>query len=436
MENAMENVTNPTTQTSCPISGPSPQIRSTQVACPMSGKSGSEPLPSFPMPRQHPLDPPPQYRELSGDRPMFRVQTQQGHQAWVVTRHDDVRAILLDPRFSSDPRTPGFPTYITGELPPPPGFFLQLDAPDQTRLRRLVSREFVTSEMEKLRPRMQQILDELLDQMEASGRSADLVKSLAFPMAARVICELLAVPFEDTSVFVTLTDIVLDRSSTAEQAMKAAMELMAYFDRLVTARKEQRGGGDILSRLVDQGAELDASHQELVGLAALLLLSGYDTMAQAIGLGVTVLLRNPEQKQAMMEDEALVGPAVEELMRYLTINHSGLPRAAMADVEIGGQLIRAGDGVLVMINAANRDERVFERPDDFDIRREGLERHTAFGHGLHKCVGLTLARLELATVLSGLFRRLPGLKLAGSLEDLSFRHEMVLYGVRALPVVW
>lgn len=405
--------------------------------CPATAMKPPMDLPSFPMPRACPLDPPPQYRELSRDRPIFKVRTtQRDQEAWVVTGHEEVRAILMDPRFSSDPRSPGFPTYITGDLPPPPGFFLQHDPPDQTRLRRLVSREFVMAQMEKLRPRMQEILDELIDGMEASGRSADLVAALAFPMAARVICELLAVPFEDSAVFVTLTDTVLDRSSTAEQAMAAAMELMAYFDRLVTARKATRGGDDILSRLVDQATEADASHQELVGLAALLLLSGYDTMAQVIGLGVMVLLMNPEQKAAMMADASLVGPAVEELMRYLTINHSGLPRAAMADVEIGGELIRAGDGVLVMLNAANRDERVFERPDDFDIHRKGLERHVAFGHGLHKCIGLTLARIELTTVFTGLFRRLPALRLDSSLDDLNFRHEMVLFGVRALPVTW
>jgi cytochrome P450 len=393
--------------------------------------------PSFPMPRSNPLDPPPEYRVLAAERPIFRVKTPRDRFAWVVTRHDDVRAVLLDRRFSSDPRSPGFPTYLTGDLDPPPGFFLQLDPPDQPRLRKLVNREFVIGEMEKLRPRMQVILDELIDKMIAQGSSADLVRQLAYPMAATVICEMLKVPYEDHAVFVSLTDTVLNRSSTAEETARAATDLMAYFDRLVTMRKQERGPAeDILGRLVCHEGDNELSHIELVGLAALLLLSGYDTMAQMIGLGVLVLLLHPDQLAEVRADPSLVPQTVEELLRYLSINHSGLPRAALEDVEVGGQLIRAGDGVLVMINAANRDQTAFDRPDEFDIHRRGLEHHVAFGHGLHKCIGLTLARVELSTVFAGLFARLPTLQLERGLDELPFRHEMVLYGARELPVSW
>ncbi|HET7505107.1 MAG TPA: cytochrome P450 [Kofleriaceae bacterium] len=389
------------------------------------------------MPRSHPLDPPPQYRELAEQRPIFRVKTPRDQYAWVVTRHDDVRAVLLDKRFSSDPRSPGFPTYLTGDLPPPPGFFLQLDPPDQTRLRKLVNREFVISQMEKLRPRMQVILDGLIDRMIARGGPLDLVHELAYPMASTVICEMLNVPYEDHDVFVSLTDTVLDRSSTAEETARAATELMAYFDRLVTRRKQETGpADDILGRLIGNASDSDLGHTELVGLAALLLLSGYDTMAQVIGLGVLTLLLHPDQLAELRADPSLVPQAVEELLRYLSINHSGLPRAVLEDVEVGGQLIRAGEGVLVMINAANRDQTVFDRPDQFDIHRRGLDQHVAFGHGLHKCIGLTLARVELSTVFAGLFRRLPTLQLQRGIDELPFRHEMVLYGVRELPVSW
>jgi cytochrome P450 len=159
-------------------------------------------------------------------------------------------------------------------------------------------------------------------------------------------------------------------------------------------------------------------------------------MAQVIGLGVLVFLLHPDQLAALRADPSLIPQAVEELLRYLSINHSGLPRAALEDVEVGGQLIRAGEGVLVMINAANRDQVVFDRPDEFDIHRRGLDQHVAFGHGLHKCIGLTLARVELSTVFAGLFKRLPGLRLERGVDELRFRHEMVLYGVRALPVSW
>ncbi|WP_441249246.1 cytochrome P450 [Kitasatospora sp. McL0602] len=391
--------------------------------------------PEFPMPRTHPLDPPPQYRELGAEQPVFQVRTPRGELVWVVTRHEDARAVLTDLRFSSDPKTPGYPTYINGDTPLPPGFFLNQDAPDHTRLRRLVTREFLVSQMEALRPRMKVILDGLLDDMQAKGRSGDLVRQLAFPMAATVMCELLNVPYEDHGIFVTLTDTILDRSSTPEQAETAARELMAYFDKLVTERK-QHPTEDMLGRLVTQEEAGRLDHAEFVGLAALLLLSGYDTMAQMIGLGAATLLDHRDQLADLQADPSLYPQAVEELLRFLSINHAGLPRAATADLTVGGQQIKAGDGVIVMLNAANRDESVFDAPDSFDIHRTSPQSHVAFGHGFHKCIGLTLARVELTTVFAGLFERLPELRLERALEELPFRHDMVLYGVRELPVAW
>lgn len=394
-------------------------------------------LPEFPLPRSHPLDPPPGYRELSADRPVFQVRTPRGDLAWVITRHEDVRTVLTHRGFSSDPRTPGFPTYVTGDVPPPPGFFMQADPPDHGRLRRTVTREFLVNQMEALRPVMRRILDELVDEMTADGaESADLVRQFALPMAAMTICEILGVPFEDHVLFVSLTDTVLDRSSTAEQAVQAATELMGYFDRLVAA-KEAEPTQDLFGRMVARSAAEDGlRHDELVGMAALLLLAGYDTMAQMIGIGTVALFEHPDQLAALRAEPALVGGAVEEMLRYLSINHSGLPRAATEDVTVGGQLIRAGEGVLVMLNQANRDESVFPDADAFDIRRGSDSRHLAFGHGFHKCVGATLARVELTEVFAGLLDRLPGLRPLAPIGELPFRHDMVLYGVRRLPVAW
>ncbi|MFG2292416.1 cytochrome P450 [Streptomyces sp. NPDC048603] len=392
-------------------------------------------LPDFPMPRSNPLDPPPAYAELGARQPVFRVRTRRGEPVWVVTRHEDARTVLTDPRFSSDPKTPGYPSYISGDTPLPPGFFLNQDAPDHTRLRRLVTREFLAPRMEAKRPRMRAVLDGLLDTLAARGNSADLVRDLAFPMAATVMCELLDVPPAESGTFITLTDVILDRSSTPEQAATAAAELMGYFDRVVTAR-EKMPTDDMLGRLVAHEEEGRLSHDEFVGLAALLLLSGYDTMAQMIGLGTVTLLEHPAQLAALTADAALWPQAVEELLRYLSINHAGLPRAATADLTLGDTRIRAGDGVLVMINAANRDASVFSDPDAFDIHRTDPQAHIAFGHGFHKCIGLTLARVELSTVFSGLFDRFPGLRVDRPVSELPFRHDMVLYGLRELPVSW
>jgi cytochrome P450 len=342
---------------------------------------------------------------------------------------------LSDRRLSSDPRSTGFPTYISGEVPPPPGFFLQLDAPDHTRLRKSVTEEFLNSHVEQLKPRMAAIIDRQLTEMLALQPPVDFVKAFAVPASAKIICELLGTPVADHPFVQSRTDIVLDRSTPPEQAEKAAIELMSYFDRIVT-EKELAPGEDLLGRLIRKArADNQPSHEEIVGLAALLLLSAYDTMALAMGLGVVTLLNNPQQRQAFLADPSLGNDLVYELVRYLTINHAGLPRAATADLEIGGQQIKAGEGVLIMLSSANRDEEVFEQPDAFNLhRREKTQ--LGFGHGIHKCLGMHFARAELAIAFRAIFTRIPTLSIAVPQTSLTYRDEMVLYGLKALPVTW
>jgi len=394
----------------------------------------SAPAPTLPFRRTDPLDPPPDYRRLADEQPVFEAVTPRGDRAWVITRHADVKQALLDPALSSDPRSAGFPSYLTGDIPTPPGFFMQLDAPDHPRLRRIVSREFLVGAMQALRPRMHEILDELLDTMTADGRdSGDLVSELAYPMASAVICELLGVPSADRAVFVSLTDTVLSQSSPPEQAMQAAGELMAYFAALV-ADKQAYPSDDLFGRMVRDGRT--ESDTEFAGLAALLLLAGYDTMAQVIGLGVVTMLVHPDQLALCRAEPRRYPDAVEELLRYLSINHAGLPRAATRATTVGGVPIAAGEGVIVMLNAANRDGSVFPDADAFDVTRPARRDHVAFGHGLHKCVGAALARVELEVVFHALFDRLPGLRLERDYRQLDYRHDMVLYGVNALPVRW
>lgn len=392
-------------------------------------------IPPLPMTRTCPFDPPPEYKRIRMETPISKVRTPRGDIAWLVTKHEDIRTILIDKRFSSNPKSPGYPTYITGDVPPPPGFFLQADAPDHTRLRRAVTKEFMASHVERLRPRMQEIFDQALDDMLKLPPPVDFVKHLAIPVASRVICELLGVPQPDHHFVQSRTDTVLDRSRSPKETEMAARELMEYFDRIVTS-KEKDPQDDLIGRLV-LSAELEGqpSHQEIVGLAALLLLSAYDTMALAMALGTVILLQHPDQLASLLNDPALAENMVDELVRYLSINHAGLPRAATADVEVGGQLIRAGEGVLVMINSGNRDEDVFDNPDAFDIFRED-KGQVGFGHGLHKCLGVHFAKTELSVALVTLFRRVPTLRVAVPIQDLSFRHEMVLYGLKALPVTW
>lgn len=393
-------------------------------------------LPALPGTRTNPLDPPPEYKRLRLEQPITKVRTPRGDPAWLVTRLEDIRAVLTDKRFSSDPRKPGYPTYITGDVPPPPGFFMQHDAPDHTRLRRMVTNEFKAKHVEGLRPRMQQIVDQCIGNMLKMPPPVDLVKVFAVPVASMVICELLGVSLDDYPFVQSRTDTVLDRSRSPEETTAAAIELMGFFDRVVTAKEQAPTPNDLIGRVVLEAAKQgQPSHQEMVGLAALLLLGGYDTMAQVIGLGTVTLLKNPDQIADFLKDPSLGENLVDELVRYLSVNHAGLPRAALADVEVGGQLIRAGEGVIVMLNSGNRDELVFKNPDAFDIHRQ-TSQHVGFGHGLHKCIGADFARAELDIVFRTLFQRIPTLSLAAPIEELPFRHEMVLYGLKQLPVTW
>ena len=391
----------------------------------------------MPLPTQRtcPFDPPPEFKVFRAERPICQVRTPRGDPAWLITRHQDIRAVLTDKRFSSSPLAKGYPSYLSGDVAPPPGFFMQMDAPEHNRLRDLVINEFKSKHVEALRPRMQAIVDKMIDRLLQLPKPVDFVKEMALPTASLVICELLGVQMQDSPFIQLKTDTVLDRSSLPEQSQMAAYELMMYFDRIITA-KEQTPSDDLLGRLIADTAKTGAaSHQELVGVAALLLLGGYDTMAQVMGLGTLALIKYPDQLAQLRANPVLAETLVDEMVRYHSVNHAGLPRAATADVEIGGQLIRAGEGVLVMLNSGNRDETAFPDADRFDICRRAAG-HVGFGHGLHKCIGVAFAHAELEIAFTTLFRRIPGLRLACPEEELRFRDEMVLYGLKSLPVCW
>jgi cytochrome P450 len=392
-------------------------------------------LPDLPTRRACPFDPPPEFQRFRTESPVVRVRTPRGDSAWLVTRREDIRAVLTDRRFSSDPQLPGFPTYLTGDVAPPPGFFMLMDSPDHPRLRSVVVDEFKGSKLDALRPLMQRVVDRNLDKLAAMTPPVDLIGAFALPVAAQIICEMLGVPYDDHGFVQSRTDTILDRSRAPAEQEQAVVELMAYFDRVVTA-KEAQPEDDVMGRLIlDPERFNQVSHAERVGLAALLLLSAYDTMAQVIGLGTVVLLQHPDQLATLIDNPSLDENFVDEMVRYLSVNHAGLPRVATDDVKVGDQVIRRGEGVVVMVNSGNRDEAAYENPDCFDIHRRAKD-HVGFGHGLHKCIGAHFARAELAIVFRSLFKRLPRLSLAEAVDALPFRHDMVLYGLKRLPVTW
>ncbi|MDJ0343592.1 cytochrome P450 [Streptomyces sp. H10-C2] len=383
------------------------------------------------------MDPPALLGALREQAPASRVTLWDGSRPWLVTRHAEARQVLRDERFSADARRDGFPFVspsVTGLRDSPPSF-IRMDPPEHDRQRRMVTQEFMIKRVARLGPRVEMIVAGLLDDLMATGPPADLVESFALPLPSLVICELLGVPYADHDFFQAHSRVLLNQKTPAAEVRASRDELSGYLHDLVV-EKAVRPQDDLLSRLLaDHTRHDDLTVDDTVGMALLLLIAGHETTANMTALSVLDLLEHPRQWELLCADPGRVPGAVEELLRHQTIVHTGLPRVALEDTEIGGITVRAGEGVLVSLAAANRDERAFPDPDRLDVQRPGRS-HLAFGFGVHQCLGQPLARLELQVALAGIVRRLPGLRIGVPAGDLSFRHTMAVYGLFHLPVVW
>lgn len=387
-------------------------------------------LPTISLDRPEPYHPPAEHVRLQSEAPISRVQLPDGRQVWVLTRHEDVRAMLADPRFSSDRRDPRHPSHIPYLGADHRQQLIEMDPPEHTRLRRSVVGEFTVQRLAAWRPRIQQIVDESIDAMLAGPSEVDLVEALSLPVPSMVISELLGVPYDDHHFFQeNSADFVRD-DNTPEQKRAAIGRLQAYIAELVQKKLEDPGD-DLLSRQIAAGADLE----EVVSLGFLLLIAGHETTANMISLSVATLLDKREKLAELRDDPQLTVGAVEELLRYYSIAEVGAARLATADIEVGGVLIRAGEGVLGLTNTANRDPSVFPDPDEIDFTRMARN-HLAFGFGPHQCLGQNLARLELEIVLATLVRRIPSLALAVPFEKIPFKEKGPNYGVFELKVAW
>ncbi|WP_024804813.1 cytochrome P450 [Nocardia sp. BMG51109] len=399
----------------------------------------TEPATSVPRPRAHPFDPPPEYRALREQEPVARVVLPTRAPAWALTRHADIRQMLSDPRFSSDRRNPGYPA-LSVELAQAAHEFtpslIGMDQPEHLRARRALTGEFTVRRVNLLRSRIQQIVDDQLDFIFGLPQPVDLVETLALPVPSLVTCELLGVPYTDHAFFQDHTARLVRRTTPVPERFTAFTELRTYFDDLV-AGKERTGSDDLLGRQITrQREEAGAVDREaLAALAFLILVGGYETTANTIATGIVALLTHPDQLAKIRQDPAKTPAAVDELLRYLSVAEFATARVATADVEIGGVLIRAGEGVVPLDCMANRDPDAFSDPDKLDIERP-VRHHIAFGYGPHQCIGQHLARLELRIVFDTLFRRMPGLRLAVPIGELSFKDDANIYGLDALPVTW
>ncbi|WP_438388145.1 cytochrome P450 [Actinopolyspora saharensis] len=394
-----------------------------------------------PTPRTYPFSAPdrlrldPFYAELRKQEPVSRVRLPYGETAWLATRYSDVRTVFADPRFSraeaaerDEPRAR--PTQQRTGI-------LTMDPPEHTRLRKLVAKAFTARRVEQLRPRAQRIADDLVGRMRRKGAPLDLVEEFALPLPITVICELLGVPYEDRDDFRVWSDAFLSTSKLSEQQIEDYVaQMRAYMAGLVEQRRA-RPEDDLLSGLIQARDEQDKlSETELLDLAVGLLVAGHETTATQIPNFVYVLLTHPAELEWLRNHPERVPEAVEELMRFVPLGvNAAFPRYALEDVELGGVLVRAGEPVLASLASANRDEEVFERPEELNLARES-NAHIGFGHGPHHCLGAQLARMELQVALGTLLGELPELRLGVAEQDVSWKSGMLVRGPQRLPVAW
>ncbi|MCF3124470.1 cytochrome P450 [Streptomyces arenae] len=400
----------------------------------MQHDATTEPLDRLPIERPSgcPFSPPAELGRVREQQPLTRLRFPDGHLGWLATGHAAVRAVLGDPRFSSRYELQHLPmeTGLTGPLPPAPlGDMTGIDAPEHTRLRRLLTGRFTVRRMRLLTERVEQITTDHLDAMERRGPVLDLVEAYARPIPALMICELLGVPYAEQDEFQRHTATVMKLSSTEEERIAAMGAIQEFMAKLVHD-KRAAPTDDLLGDLTGT----DLTDDELTGVGGFLLGAGLDTTTNMIALGTFALLRNPDQFAALRAEPDLADGAVEELMRYATIAQTGV-RAALEDVEVEGHLIRAGESVAVSMEAANRDPAKFPDPDVLDVRRKATG-HLGFGHGVHQCLGQQLARVEMRVAFPALLTRFPALRLAVAPEDVPLRTGMNIYGVHELPVTW
>ncbi|MET9556222.1 cytochrome P450 [Streptomyces sp. NPDC006645] len=395
-------------------------------------------VPDFPMSRAAgcPFDPPPAAVAQRKEAPLSKVRLWDGSTPWLVTGYTEGRALLADPRVSADITRPGYP--LQAPLPPegPSASFILMDDPEHARLRRMVTAPFAIKRVAALRPGIQQIVDDLVDDMLAGPKPVDLVTAFALPMPSLVICQLLGVPYADHDFFQANSKVLIKRTNDPQERSDAFRRLTAYLDDLM-GEKLAAPADDLLSGLGERVRTGELTRTEAAQMGVLLLIAGHETTANMIALGTLALLEHPAQLALLRDsdDPKLVASAVEELLRYLNIVHNGRRRVALEDIDIAGRRVHAGDGLVIANDLANRDPDAFPEPDRLDIERDARH-HVAFGFGVHQCLGQPLARLELQVVYSTLYRRIPTLRLATDIERIPFKHDGGVYGVYELPVTW
>jgi cytochrome P450 len=403
----------------------------------------------------HFQDPLAYFARLREERPVSEVELPGLGRTWLITRYDEARAALADPRLAKDPRK-----LYPGWEPPPMAamlslHMLNLDPPDHTRLRRLVQRAFTARRVEALRPRVEEVAAALVDAMAAiaarsPGGVVDLLDQFAFRLPITVICELLGVPARDQDDFREWTSVIVSSEQDRDAFQRAGGAMVAYFSALIAA-KRAAPAGDLLSALIAIGADAPApgpgdqpdgqpggpgeglTGPELYAMLFLLLVAGFETTVNLIASGTLALLAFPAEMERLRADPALLPSAVEELLRYANPLTHATERFTVADLPVGDVVIPAGEWVTIVLSAANRDSRRFPDADRLDLSRDATG-HVAFGHGIHHCLGAPLARLEGEIAFRALLARFGSITLAVPPDELRWRPSSLIHGLESLPV--
>ncbi|GAB1326308.1 cytochrome P450 [Streptomyces sennicomposti] len=401
---------------------------------------------SYPQDRTCPYQPSPGYRELGRSGPLHKVRLWDGSTIWMVTGHATGRRLLADPRLSADRSRPDFPVVLPRFEAPifKPIAIIGFDPPVHDVHRRMLAPDFSLKHVREMRDEVVELTGRLVDDMLRKGPPAELVEDFALPIPSMVISQLLGVPYED-HVFFEEKTVGLLQAKDAAGAEAAGQALWDYLDELISAKERTPGGGEgVLGRLAGRIDDRDLSREDLLRIALALLIGGHDTTSQMIALGVVTLLEHPDQLAAWRAapPEALPA-AVDELLRMVSVTDVSGVRVATEDIEIDGEVVRAGEGVLVSSSMTNRDPEVYEDPYTFDIHRAAGRggaasgrQHLTFGFGIHQCLGQNLARMELEVAFSTLFDRIPDLRLATPVGELPSRSGGTMQGVHRLPVEW
>ncbi|WP_435222841.1 cytochrome P450 [Streptomyces sp. Tue6028] len=411
----------------------------TTLAGPPDGQPDEGPLPpvrDWPDVGTNATDFDPVLAELMREGPLTRIRLPHGEEdwAWLATRYDDVKMITNDARFSRAEASVRQFTRLAPHFAPRPGALAWADQPDHNRLRRAASTAYTVSAVRRLRPRAQEMLDELVDAMVQDGPPADLVERVLEPFPISVVCEVMGVPADERRKVHDWTREIISTAGGAEASERAKKGLFGWIAQAVRDRGDS-DGQDVLSLLGAAVMSGELRHEEAVSVAGPLQIGG-EALTNNSGQMFFLLLTRPELLERVREDPASRPAVVEELLRYIPHRTAvGLPRIALEDVEIGGVRVSKGDPVYVSYLAANRDPSVFPDPDLIDVDRDAGA-HMAFGNGPHYCTGAVFSRMQIELLLDTLLERLPGLRLAVPPDEVPFRRRTMIRGPEALPIAW